>query len=142
MSLIASKSFSLRITNDITDEVLKDMKTQCEKALIGIGEKAEGYAKDECPVDSGRLRNSITYATSTFHSHGNDRGGESASSKDTGTKATPPEYTVYIGTNVEYAVYVEYGDQNHKVGKKHFLRDAMANHGDHYKEILRAALDT
>ena len=49
---------------------------------------------------------------------------------------------MYIGTNVEYAPYVEYGDNaTHKTGGAHFLRDAAAEHGEHYKQIMEAALD-
>ena len=97
-----------------TSEVLAAMHEQVAIALESIGQEAEGYAKDDCPVDTGRLRNSISHAV-----EGDD---------------------VYIGTNVEYAPYVEYGDYRHTTGKRHFLRDAAANHGDHYKAIMDAAL--
>ena len=56
------------------------------------------------------------------------------------------EMAVYIGTNVEYAPYVEYNEKaRHDPpefggGKAHFLRDAAANHGDHYRSIMEAAL--
>jgi hypothetical protein len=43
---------------------------------------------------------------------------------------------------VEYAPYVEYGEYEHTTGKNHFLRDAATTHGDHYKEIMEAALKT
>lgn len=97
-----------------TSEVLAAMREQVAIALESIGQEAEGYAKDDCPVDTGRLRNSISHAV-----EGDD---------------------VYIGTNVEYAPYVEYGDYRHTTGKRHFLRDAAVNHGDHYKAIMEAAL--
>lgn len=126
MALISMKSIT-----DNSDEIIKLMKEQSETALMAIGAEAEGYAKGDAPVDTGRLRNSINWATNTGSGTGDDA-----------PQGNPEKGTVCIGTNVEYAVYVEYGDQSHKVGKKHFLRDAMANHGDHYKEILRAALDT
>lgn len=100
------------------DELLRALPEQIALGLSMIGEEAEGYAKDECPVDTGRLRNSIA------------------------NKVDKAEQAVYIGTNVEYAVYVEYGDYTHKTGKKHFLRDAAANHADHYESILKAALDS
>lgn len=53
------------------------------RALERIGAQAEGYAKDLCPVDTGDLRNSITHTVA----------GDAA----------------YIGTNMEYAAYVELG---------------------------------
>ena len=101
---------------DKSAEVLAAMRQQVLLGLEMMGQEAEGYAKDECPVDTGRLRNSIAHAVEGS------------------------EDTVYIGTNVEYAPYVEYGDYKHTTGKNHFLRDAAANHGDHYKALMEAAL--
>lgn len=62
---------------DNSGEVLKAFENAVQRGLEAIGETAEGYAKDDCPVDTGRLRNSIT----------NEVRGED----------------VYIGTDVEYA---------------------------------------
>ena len=101
---------------DHSEEVLKSMKEQVLKGLESIGQECEGYAKDDCPVDTGRLRNSISH------------------------KVIDNENAVYIGTNVEYAPYVEYGEYNHTTGKNHFLRDAATNHSEHYKAIMEAAL--
>ena len=39
---------------------------------------------------------------------------------------------VYIGTNIVYATYMEY--------RFHYLKNAAANHGDEYKEIMKTAL--
>ena len=86
-------------------------------ALEAIGLTAERHAKAECPVDTGRLRNSITHMV--------DEG----------------EQSVYIGTNVEYGKYVELRDSTHHIsGKAHFLRDAAANHGSEYRRIAEAQL--
>lgn len=103
-----------------TSEVLAAMREQVAIGLESIGQEAEGYAKDDCPVDTGRLRNSITHEV--------------------------VDMDVYIGTNVEYAPYVEFNEKarhdppDFGGGKAHFLRDAAANHGDHYKAIMDAAL--
>ena len=85
---------------------------QIAKALEAIGLTAEGYAKDECPVDTGRLRNSISHAVD--------------------------DNAAYIGTNVEYGPNVELGTSRQKPHP--FLRPAASEHGDEYKEIARAAL--
>lgn len=70
------------VIKDNSAEFLKALPEQIEQALTAIGLTAESYAKQECPVDTGRLRNSITHAVET---------GEQA---------------VYIGSNVEYAAFV------------------------------------
>ena len=126
---------SVTFTNH-APEVREALAEKIEQGLKAIGAQAETYAKKECPVDTGRLRNSIAWATSTDNDGGDD----------SRPKATPEEKTVYIGTNVEYAVYVEYNEKaRHDPpefggGKAHFLRDAAANHGEHYKRILKNAL--
>ena len=109
------------LTFEVTDhkaDVLAAMRQQLALGLEAIGQEAEGYAKDDCPVDTGRLRNSISH------------------------KVEQAEDAVYIGTNVAYAPYVEYGEYRHTTGKNHFLRDAATTHGDHYKAIMEAALKT
>lgn len=58
-------------------------------ALEKCGLVAEGYAKRLVPVDTGNLRNSITH------------------------KVDPAEPAVYIGTDSEYAAYVELGTGEH-----------------------------
>lgn len=108
---------SVEIANNKTEEVLEAMKEQVLTALASIGQEAEGFAKDECPVDTGTLRNSISNYVSE------------------------EEKTVYVGTNVKYAPYVEYRDNaRHEVGNAHFLRNSVTDHTDYYKEILDAAL--
>lgn len=128
---MAKTIINVEVKADNSKEMVEYMQQQLETALMTIGQKAEDFAKGDTPVDTGRLRNSINWATNTGSGTGDDA-----------PKATPEKGTVYIGTNVEYGVYVEYGDMKHKVGKKHFLRDAMANNGDYFKELIRAALDT
>ena len=81
-----------------------------ERALEAIGLQAEGYAKMLCPVDTGRLRNSITHAV------------------DVG------ELKAYIGTNVEYAAYVEMGTSRSKA--QPYLQPAVYNHTDEYSEMV------
>lgn len=81
-------------------------------ALEEIGLVAEGYAKATCPVDTGRLRNSVTHLLKG--------------------------YDCFIGTNVEYAPYVEEGTSRMK--GKHFLRKAATGHGDTYRAILEKHL--
>lgn len=89
--------------------LLDQKKTQ---ALLAIGAAAEGHAKALTPVDTGRLRNSISHAAS----------GDAA----------------YIGTNVEYAPYVEFGSVHNKA--HHMLKKAATEHGAEYAAIAKAAM--
>lgn len=93
-------------------EVQDAVEDAVTKALEEIGLTAEGYAKKKCPVDTGRLRNSISHAAK--------------------------EQTVYIGTNVEYAVYVEMGTKNTK--SQPYLRPAITEHKDTYRAIVKRNL--
>lgn len=79
-------------------------------ALEEVGLVAEGYAKRACPVDTGRLRNSITHIVDEGTSH------------------------VIIGTNVEYAPYVELGTRRQK--PQPFLKPAAEDHASTYKGIF------
>ena len=85
---------------------------QIAQALEAIGLTAEAHAKELCPVDTGRLRNSISHARD--------------------------DISAYIGTNVEYAPYVELGTSRQKA--QPYLRPAAANHADEYKQIVKTAL--
>lgn len=95
----------------------KQYKEMLEDAIIDIcdviGDLAEGHAKDGCPVDTGRLRASITNAT------------------------VPSERAVYIGSNVEYAEVNEL----HNKRKPHFLRNAATQHTPEYKAVVLAKMN-
>lgn len=96
----------IKIT-DNSAEVLRSLTFAKERALEAIGLQAEGYAKLLAPVDTGRLRNSIAHAVE----------GDAA----------------YIGTNVEYAAYVEMGTSRAKA--QPYLKPAATEHSDEYKRI-------
>lgn len=79
------------------------------KALEAMGLQAEGYAKMKCPWATGNLRNSITHETDDS------------------------EMVERIGSDVEYAAYVEYGTSKTKA--QPFLEPAVTDHVDEYKRI-------
>lgn len=120
---------------DNSAEVLQAAKEQIALALEAIGGQAEANAKEGCPVDTGRLRNSITFATITAQGQANTSGGAEAEPEDYEQHGSVEENTVVIGTNVEYAP-----DQELYGKKKHFLRNAMTNYTEDYKKIVEAAL--
>ena len=123
---------------DNTKEIETAFTRQVLKALKAIGMAAEGHAKDGTPVDTGRLRNSITYATEEYSGTSSYSNKKGEIYNDGGAKAVPEEGSVYIGTNVEYAVYIEEGSTTHKAS--HMLRHAVADNGAEYKQLMLDAL--
>lgn len=105
-----------KITNDNSDGIIRAMQAALPPILETCGLVAENYSKRLCPVDTGRLRSSITHAVDVN------------------------EQSVEIGTNVEYAAAQEFGDYTHKVGQSPYLRPAIADHIDQYKEIIEEGL--
>ena len=106
---------------------LHGTKEAARIALEIIGSRAETHAKEAVPVDTGRLRNSITH------------------------EVEGDGQAVVIGTNVEYAPFVELGHTQepgryvpklHKrlkvafVPAKPYLRPAVENFTDEYNQIL------
>lgn len=90
---------SITIKQNNTPKVVASIKGGVQKALEESGLIVENAAKGLCPVDTGRLRNSITHST-----NGN---------------------TETIGSNVEYATYVEMGTSRRKASP--YLRPGLEN---------------
>ena len=97
---------------DNTDEVLSALERAKKRGLEAIGLTAEGHAKKITPVDTGRLRNSIAHAVE--------------------------DDAAFIGTNVEYAVFVEAGARGRK--GVHMLQRAASEHADEYKQIMEDSM--
>ena len=97
---------------DNTDEVLSALERAKKSGLEAIGLVAEGHAKKETPVDTGRLRNSIAHAVD--------------------------DDAAFIGTNVEYAIFVEAGARGRK--GVHMLQRAATEHADEYKRLMEDSM--
>lgn len=94
-----------------TQQVLKALSGPngaIPRGLEAIGLAAEGHAKKETPVDTGRLRNSISHTTD--------------------------KEAAYIGTNVEYAPYIELGVQGRQ--GVHMLQRAATEHTAEYQKLM------
>lgn len=128
----------IRIVNDRTEECLNAIKEQGQAALEACGLQAERYAAQNCPVITGRLRNSITHATKSFSGRAVYADNQGHTFYDGGAKGAVVEGKVYIGTNVEYAPYVENGSSRRT--PRHFLKKAMENHDTVYKTIIERYL--
>lgn len=119
---------------DNSGEILREFGEAVQRALERVGEQAEGYAKSLAPVDTGQLRNSISHAVDES------------------------EPAAYIGTNLEYAPYVELGTgQYNPQGRptpwvyqdaksdwhwtkgnpaQPFLKPAVSDHAQTYRNII------
>lgn len=106
---------SFEVEKDNTKEVSRAIERAILVALEEIGLLCEGYAKKQCPVDTGRLRNSITHRV--FN------GGE--------------KYVI-VGTNVEYGKYVELGTSRQKA--QPYLRPAANEHVEQYRRVVQSKL--
>lgn len=102
-----------QIRKDNTEEFLRLLDSRIETALTAIGIQASKYAANKSPVDTGRLRDSMT----------SELDFESSTRK-----------AVKVGSAVEYAIYQELG--THRFAGHHMIRDAAVNHLDEYKRML------
>ena len=105
---------SVKITNNIP-EVTAELESKVAAWLDAIGLDAASTAAQKAPVDTGRLKNSIDHAV------------------------IESEKAVYIGTNVEYAPYQEFGTSK-GVSGKHFIQFGATAHTDEYKALLEDIL--
>lgn len=126
---------SVKIT-DNSDKVLELFEKAKKQALTAIGITAERFAKTDTsmPVDTGRARNSITWATAERqgeqYSYTDERGNRYAEKIGVGADKN----SVYIGSNVEYFPYIELGSRNMRA--RHILKNASSNHGTKYKKLV------
>ena len=99
------------IKEDNTDKVQAELKQAVKLALEAWSLQVQEYTAAGAPVDTGRLKNSITHEV-----HG--------------------DYAL-VGSNVEYGIYQEVGTQKMPEGK-HFLKNACMNHLMEYKMIIES----
>lgn len=121
----------------------KKLEAAIKRALTMIGGTIETAAKERCQVDTGLLRNSITYAlggspphTSRYTDKNREQQGEY---NGTAPKDDNGEYSVYVGTNVQYAPYQELGTVKMPNGNP-FLRPAIEANREAMKQILQGEL--
>ena len=94
-------------------QIERSVEQAIGRALEICGGTAERYAKEICPVDTGRLRNSIAHAQVDSH-------------------------TESVGSNVEYAPYVELGTRYQRA--QPYLRPAVEDHRVEYEKIIKSEL--
>lgn len=102
--------------NDMTSAI-DDCTNQAANILAA---KICAQAKTLAPFDKGELRNSIMWRSTIQEGGFNAAGGEKASEKIT---PQPAKYTAYVGTNLFYAAYQEYGTR--RIPPNPYLRPAI-----------------
>ena len=108
------------VFTDNLQEVLSALDGAIETGLVKIGAAAQGYAKDNTPVRTGTLRDSI------------------------GVEVKSDEKAAYIGTMVDkfpdkpYGKYVELGARGRP--GVHMLQSAASEHGSEYKQIMEDSM--
>ena len=127
---------------DYSKEVLAALEKGKRNALTAIGATAETHTKKNIKadglVDTGRLRNSITYATGDYLGIGTYTDKKKKKYTDAKARNTPKDDEVAIGTNVEYAAYTELGTE--KITAHHYLKRAVTEHKDEYKKLTVQAI--
>lgn len=120
----------------------KDLLNQAiRRGLRAIGMRAETHAKENCPVDTGYARNSITYALSgetadisSYKANTGKNGKPPKTGEYRGTLGGIEDNYVAIGSNVEYFPFIEEGARGRQA--LHVLRKAATDHKDEYKQLL------
>lgn len=129
---------------DNSKQILSALEKGKRNALTAIGATAETHTKENITadklVDTGRLRNSITYAAGDYSGIGTYTDNNKKSYSDATARNTPKDDEVGIGTNVEYAAYTELGTQH--IAAHHYLKRAVTEHKDEYKKLAVEAIKT
>ena len=114
-------SIEITLNANFDDYVGDDLDDAVAAALERVGSAAEGFAADLVPVDSGRLRNSITHKVD--------------------------DNSVTVGSPLEYATYVEFGTGKYASGGRNtpwVYKDDKGNwhytHGQRAQPFLKPAL--
>lgn len=143
------------VVYDHTEQVLHELDGSTVAALEKIGLLAEAYAQVELTkpkahgdgtvrpnIETGLLRNSITHAIDgqppAKRSYESDNEHKRGSYTGSAPKDKPGSRSVYIGTNVYYAPYVEMGTS--KTRAYPFIRPAVEDHFEEYERIFLSSL--
>ena len=118
-------------------DVVNDIDVALTAGLSAVGAFVEGEAAqiitDNRNIDTGRLRGSITFSIDS-----NVSGTKSPATASDAVSKESRKDTVVIGTNVQYAEFIEYAIR----GKgKPFLRPAVDNNRRLIERILKTELN-
>lgn len=97
--------------------ISRNAENEIERALVSAGAKVVRDAKINCPVNTGRLQNSIAWRLI-----------------DEGNKSV-----VEVGTNVFYAKFIEYGTS--RMPAKPFLVPAFLQNRARIQQLINTAIE-
>lgn len=136
--------FEIKVEKDLREQLLKATEEQIALVLEACGSEVERNASDYCPVDTGFLRNSITYALdgeapkkTSYSAMNPDKSGKIKTGSYSGVapKESNGKRSVIIGSNLPYARRIEFDSWSQKA-KDGFLRIAITRHLDEYKNLI------
>lgn len=141
---------------DNSDLFIAAVEAAAETALDAAGMQAATLAARELQktpsrIDTGLLHNSITWAVggkpAAISSYSADRPSETTgempdpgSYSGTAPADTDKTRSVYVGTNVEYAIYVHEGTK--RMTANHFLKNAISKNRGELSEIMKRILQS
>ena len=136
----------MEVTSNMGDHDRR-MEEAILKALRLVGGQCERVAKetisDMGAVDTGFLRNSITFVIAgepaNTMSYEDDDGNQHGEYEGNAPEDEGGARTVYVGTNVFYGPYVEYG--TYKMQARPFLSTAIQSHIEEYKQLFYDAFE-
>ena len=115
MAIIGGDGYDVELILHI-DELNEAVKRALVDGLDGVSRDAASTARDFAPHRTGTLQNSIT------------------------NMVVPDELAAYIGTDVNYAVYQEFGTS--RIAGKHYLKAGVTLHASDYEKWLQQYLDS
>lgn len=148
---------------DNSDLFIAAVEAAAETALDAAGMQAATLAARELQktpsrIDTGLLHNSITWAVggkpAAISSYSADRpskynesdvwsilqAARTGSYSGTAPADTEKTRSVYVGTNVEYAIYVHEGTK--RMAPNHFLKNAISKNRGELSEIMKRILQS
>lgn len=148
---------------DNSDLFIAAVEAAAETALDAAGMQAATLAARELQktpsrIDTGLLHNSITWAVggkpASISSYSADRpskynendvysilqAARTGSYSGTAPADTEKTRSVYVGTNVEYAIYVHEGTK--RMAPNHFLKNAISKNRGELSEIMKRILQS
>jgi len=122
-------------------DINKGSDNGTENLILKQAIAVTSQAKRLVAIDLGQLRNSLMYTTNFKGDGGfNNSTGEKASKELDSFTAKEP--TAYVGSNVEYSVYEEYGTRKRKKALNPYLRPAIEIVQNRGKGEVQKILDT